>query len=211
MTKRKDPNIDSRKETTKNHPNFKGNQYEEVDEETLFGTDSKGNIFYIDKRDFDLASHHCWRGETGRKAKGGFYFSARMSRGSPEGNKLKMLHNFIWEIHNGPIPSNCIVDHINRNPSNCKLNNLRLADKTLNAINCGLSNNNTSGVIGVNWNKTYWRAYITVNKKQKFLGCYKNKENAIQARLLAENKYFKDFAPQKYLFEQYGIEVHNDN
>ena len=211
MTKRVNPEIDSRKKIMENHPNFKGNPYKKVDENTLCGTDSKGNIFYIDKEDYELVSHYCWHGDTGRKTKNGLYFSARMSRNSPEGHKLKMLHNFIWEAHNGSIPNNYMVDHINRSPSNCKLNNLRLANKALNAVNCGISTLNTSGIIGVNWNRAYWRAYITVDKKQKFLGYYKNKEDAIQARLLAENKYFKDFAPQKYLFEQYGIEVHNDN
>jgi hypothetical protein len=31
-------------------------------------------------------------------------------------------------------------------------------------------------------------------------------EEAIVARLLAEKKYFKEFAPQKHLYKEYGIE-----
>lgn len=34
----------------------------------------------------------------------------------------------------------------------------------------------------------------------------KTKEGAIKLRLEAEKKYFSEFAPQKYLFEQYGIQ-----
>lgn len=211
MTKRKDPNIDSRRKSMKDHPNFKGNKYEQIDNETYVGKDSKGNIFYIEKKSFDAVSHYCWSVNPSREAKGGLYFCARMSRASKDCHQLKMLHNFVWELDNGEIPKGKLIDHIDQNPANCKLSNLRLADKTLNAINCGLRIDNKSGVIGVNLRKTSWRAYITVEKKQKFLGNYKEKEDAIKARLLAENKYFKDFAPQKHLFEKYGIEVSNDN
>ena len=35
-------------------------------------------------------------------------------------------------------------------------------------------------------------------------------DDAIKARLLAEVKYFGDFAPQRHLFKQYGIEVDNE-
>lgn len=41
------------------------------------------------------------------------------------------------------------------------------------------------------------------------LGYFDNKDDAIKARLYAEQKYFKEFAPQKHLYEQYGIIVEN--
>lgn len=37
------------------------------------------------------------------------------------------------------------------------------------------------------------------------LGSFSDKEDAIKARLQAEAKYFKKFAPQRHLFKQYGI------
>lgn len=46
-----------------------------------------------------------------------------------------------------------------------------------------------------------------MNNKTKYLGSFKNKEGAIKARLEAEAKYFGEFAPQKHLFEQYGIKI----
>lgn len=42
-------------------------------------------------------------------------------------------------------------------------------------------------------------------KKRTHLGTFEIKEDAIVARLLAEKKYYGEFAPQKDLFEKYGI------
>ena len=41
--------------------------------------------------------------------------------------------------------------------------------------------------------------------KGEFLGYYKELEDAIVARLRAEKEYFGEFAPQRDLFEKYGI------
>lgn len=192
----------------KDHPNFKGNQYQEK-ESYLIGVDSKGNTFYISKEDYNECSQHCWSGTSGRKSKNGAYFSARMSRKSVEGNKMKMLHNFIWELHNGKIPEGYRVDHINQKPWDCRYENLRLADKSLNSINTNLRISNTSGVTGVsleNRSKS-WRAFINYKGKRIELGKRKDKDEAIRLRLIAELKYYRDAAPQRHLFEQYGIEV----
>lgn len=61
-----------------------------------------------------------------------------------------------------------------------------------------VNSKNTSGYKGVSFikakagrrKKGAWRAYITVRKKQIHLGMYENKEDAIAARKLAEQKYF---------------------
>lgn len=192
----------------KDHPNFKGNQYQEK-ESYLIGVDSKGNTFYISKEDYNECSQHCWSGISGRKSKNGAYFSARMSRKSVEGNKMKMLHNFIWELHNGAIPEGYIVDHINQKPWDCRYENLRLADKSLNAINAGIRENNSSGITGVCFanREQNWRAFINYQGKRIELGGRKDKNEAIKLRLKAELKYYGDVAPQRHLFEQYGIEV----
>ena len=190
------------------HPNFKGNQYTDYGD-YLVGVDGKGREFVIDKADYEQCRLHRWSSSgKSRKAIGGVYFCSRMSRKSPEGNKMKMLHNFIWELHNGKIPDGYKVDHIDQNPQNNKLNNLRLADKGENAMNNPIHSNNTSGVIGVSWDKRKqsWRVYATYQKKRIELGHTKDKEEAIKRRLQAEKKYYREFAPQKHLYKQYGIE-----
>lgn len=61
--------------------------------------------------------------------------------------------------------------------------------------------------MGVNYspNDKKWRAYVSVNRKYISLGYYTDKTQAIIARLNGEKLYYKDFAPQKHLFEKYGI------
>lgn len=118
-----------------------------------------------------------------------------------------MLHNFIWEHHYGKIPYKLMIDHIDQNPANNKLNNLRLVNKSQNAINQSIKTNNTSGIIGVSYDNThhYWRSYLTWNKHR--IEFYKSdtKEEAIKKRLQGELQYFGEYAPQKHLFEEYNI------
>lgn len=70
-------------------------------------------------------------------------------------------------------------------------------------------NDHSSGVTGVTWHKSNssWSVRITVNKNRIPVASEKNLQDAIRERLLAEIKYFGyDNAPQKHLFEQYGID-----
>lgn len=67
---------------------------------------------------------------------------------------------------------------------------------------------NTSGVVGVGINRALnkWIAYITIDKENINLGAYIDKKDAIIARLKAEREYFGEFALQKHLFKEYGLE-----
>jgi hypothetical protein len=64
-------------------------------------------------------------------------------------------------------------------------------------INRKIKSTNTSGVTGVRWygasNK--WRAFISVNKKEKWLGGFKNFEEAVEVRKRAEKRYYGKFTP----------------
>ena len=114
------------------------------------------------------------------------------------------MHRVILGIDDSEI----LVDHIDRNPLNNRRSNLRLANKSTNAMNCNTRVDNTSEIIGVSFRKDRdrWRSYITLNSKTRALGNFKNKDDAIKARLEAEVKYFGEFAPQKHLYEQFNIE-----
>lgn len=100
-----------------------------------------------------------------------------------------------------------IVDHINRDKLDNRKANLRIVTKAENALNTGIKQNNTSGIIGVSWSNTFnkWRAYFNLEGQRYELGYYTNKEEAIYQRLQAEKNFLGDFAPQKELFNQYGV------
>ena len=102
-----------------------------------------------------------------------------------------------WFYMTGEWPE-CQVDHINRIRNDDRFCNLRLATNQQNGSNCSLSKRNTSGHKGVMWYKRHntWAASIRVNRKLIHLGYFKDIQNAIDARLKAEQQYFGEFAPQ---------------
>jgi|694.fasta_scaffold14904_13 hypothetical protein len=102
-------------------------------------------------------------------------------------------HRIAWFLHYGNLPEQQI-DHKDRDRSNNKIDNLRIAENNWfdNHQNRSLPSNNTSGVIGVKWHKVSgkWVAQIQVNKKQIHLGLFESFEDAVAARRAAELKYF---------------------
>jgi hypothetical protein len=104
------------------------------------------------------------------------------------------LHRLVWIYHNGNIPDEMQVDHIDRNPSNNLIGNLRLATKSQNNHNRAKQSNNTSGTVGVRIRKGIPIAEIAVNGKKIWLGAFKTIAEAEAARKEAEIKYFGDFA-----------------
>ena len=123
-----------------------------------------------------------------------------------DGTKFTLsLHQLIMETRG----TEFLVDHINRNPSDNRKENLRIASFRQNSLNRTKQSINTSGIVGVEWSKTEnkWHAKISKEKKkQRIIGRYDTKEEAIIARLKAEKEYYGEFAPQRNLWKEYGIE-----
>lgn len=115
------------------------------------------------------------------------------------------LHRFLMGIEN--LGTSFQVDHINNDRLDNRKSNLRICSNMQNSQNSPPSKNNKSGYIGVYWNprNKNWMAKITANNIDYRLGSHWNIEDAIKARLKAEKELFGEFAPQKHLFEQYGI------
>ena len=106
-------------------------------------------------------------------------------------NRKKYLaHRIIFAIHHDYLPD--LIDHIDRNPKNNNVNNLRAASKALNAINTGIPKNNTSGIKGVSWHKKArkWTAQIKIKGKKVHLGIFSSIIDAEKARKNAEKEAF---------------------
>ncbi|AHI60705.1 HNH endonuclease [Escherichia phage vB_EcoS_AKS96] len=72
------------------------------------------------------------------------------------------------------------VDHINRDPSDDRISNLRDASLNQNGMNKSMMSNNTSGYKGVSYSKrrNEYIAYVKINGKMMFGGWFKKKEEA---------------------------------
>jgi hypothetical protein len=97
---------------------------------------------------------------------------------------MVLLHRVIYEMEHGPIPPDKIIDHIDRNTLNNAKENLRAVTPHQSGCNRGKQANNTSGYIGVCWDKSNnkWKAYIREkNGKNRHIGRYDTAEEAARA------------------------------
>ena len=138
--------------------------------------------FYFDTEDFDLVSKYRWHR---LKATGAI---AAWDKGN---GKQILLHRLVMHAKDGEI-----VDHINHQEEMCCKRNLRIVTKMQNSHNAGLQKNNTSGVTGVYWDKKSkkWFALIQKDRIMHHLGMFTDKNDAIAARKVAEEKYFGEYS-----------------
>lgn len=144
--------------------------------------DKRDRSFIIDREDFELVKKYTWRV---RVAKNGSNYVASFT----EDYKTILLHRLIMDID-----TNHVVDHINGDETDNRRSNLRITTVSNNAKNRAIHKNNTSGFTGVYFYAGKWRARIHYNHKQISLGYFKTFEDAVNARLDAEEKYFKEFS-----------------
>lgn len=88
-------------------------------------------------------------------------------------------------------PKGTIVDHINGNTLDNRLENLRVVNHTINMRNSRKRKKSTSKFKGVSWSTKYskWRARLYFNKKTIELGYYSDEEVAALAYTDALKKY----------------------
>lgn len=98
-------------------------------------------------------------------------------------------HRLAWLYCYGKLPN--MIDHIDGNRSNNKIDNLRDVSSIENSRNMKMYSTNSSGVVGVRLIKKscMWHARINVKSKSMHLGTFLDKDDAIAARLKAEEKY----------------------
>lgn len=103
--------------------------------------------------------------------------------------KSFMAHRLAWLFVYGEFP-NGIIDHINGNPSDNRICNLRDVSHAVNLQNqTKPMSNNKNGYLGVSPTGNKWQSQITVNKKKLHLGTFEKPELAHAAYLIAKRKF----------------------
>lgn len=107
--------------------------------------------------------------------------------------KQYLIHRIIYMIHYGFMPNQ--IDHIDGNPNNNKIENLREATALQNAQNAKLRKDNCSGIKGVAWVKRdqKWRVQLSINGKIKSFGNYFDLKVAKFVAETMRNHYHKEF------------------
>jgi len=98
------------------------------------------------------------------------------------------VHRLIWLLVYGHFPK--IIDHINGDKLDNRLENLKEVTQQENLMNQRRSSKNTSGVTGVYFNKKrgLWCAQMKFNGETYHLGSSKNKEEVIEMRKKEEQR-----------------------
>jgi len=105
-------------------------------------------------------------------------------------NTLFFTHRIVWAMHHGDATAD--IDHINGNGLDNRLENLREATRQENCRNMPVRTTSKSGVPGVTHSQhkpPKWIARIKVDYKNITLGTFDKLEDAISARLNANEQY----------------------
>lgn len=127
-------------------------------------------------------------------------FKTRSRRGWPvavfvnckkSGGTDRIAHRIIWKMHNGSIPDGMVIDHINGDPFDNRLENLRMCTQHGNMRNSRRHRINGYGVKGVSWDKKnrLWQTEIRTDQGRVFLGRHITKGMAAVAYAKAAIRY----------------------
>ena len=146
--------------------------------------------------DYSVSDHgNVKNNKTGRILRGGSSkikktFQCCITREQQKHNKN--VHSLVANAFiENPQNKSCI-DHIDNNPQNNNISNLRWATDSQNNQNKSMMTNNTSGVKGVCWSKASnkWMSRINIDGIAIHLGVFTDIEDAKQARILKANALF---------------------
>lgn len=132
--------------------------------------DTNGNRFLIDIEDIEKVLQYRW------------YKNNKNDIITYVNRKPIMLHRLIMNF-----PEGLQIDHINHNRSDNRKNNLRIVTNAQNQWNTKCVNK--FGAKGIELNNGSYLVRISINGKRKYLGRYKNIDDAVNTRLLAEQQY----------------------
>lgn len=162
--------------------NKKHNIYKQIDNNTIQGTISNGKTFIIDKDDYDKVYPYCWY-----QHKDGYLrtlYEWYKDENNKRHNKYILMHNLIKEKREG-----LELDHLDRNPTNNKKENLIYKTHAENMNN--LAKYNKDGTMkGTYYSKKEkkWKAHFSYNKVKYHLGTFNTQEEAEKSLIRARKE-----------------------
>lgn len=129
-----------------------------------------------------------------KNGKRSFLANSKGYRGFKIDRVMYLEHRLVWMFHFEFAPDT--LDHINGNPADNRVENLRPATRSQNMYNRHKSVNNTSGVKGVYFEGRTgkWVARLRCNKKKIHVGRFKTVEDAALAMQFARTDAHGTFA-----------------
>ena len=112
-------------------------------------------------------------------------------------NKYYYVHRLIFLMFHNYLPEK--IDHIDGNPLNNCIENLRACTSSQNQLNKKLLDSNTSGFKNVHWrnDRSKWRVDVVICGKRTYFGSFDDIELADLVAQEVRNKYHKEFARHK--------------
>jgi len=142
-----------------------------------------------------------WARDGGRGVKAGDKVSAYINgtgyycvKINVKPRKTLLLHRVKWLVAYGDYPE-CDIDHINLNPLDNSLENLRLASRSQNRFNTRKKARDNGLPLGVYHRGDKFAASISKDRKRTYLGTFDTADEAHNAWLLAGNKMYGEFTP----------------
>ncbi len=143
---------------------------------------TQGQTALVDVSTVDIVGQYNWCAVWSPSSHA--YYAVRKDT-SEEKHRTVRMHRFIWESINGPIPGKLEIDHINGNPLDNRIENLRLVTTRRNQHNRKdqRDGKTSSKYPGVSWqkNRKKWQAHIRVNGRLEYLGMFDQEEEAYKA------------------------------
>ena len=141
----------------------------------------------IQSRVFYHEGNLYWRTPLGRgQAVAGRRIGSKSSNGylvvnwpMPTGRHKLLVHRLVWMMFNNTLPP--LIDHINRNKEDNRIENLRPLSFAENARNCGNKNLKYDLPRGVTIQKSRYKAQIKLDGKTTYIGIFDTSEEAATA------------------------------